>query len=44
MTLGSEAETSMEPTVPVFRAPSATGLQFSPPSVVFQTPPPVAPK
>jgi hypothetical protein len=34
----------MAPTDPVLKNPSDTFCQFSPPSVVFHTPPPVPPK
>gem|GEM_PF-5287334 len=36
--------TATAPTLALFTCPSVTGAQFSPASVVFQRPPPVAPK
>ena len=36
--------TATAPTDEELINPSVTGIQFSPPSVVFQSPPPVAPK
>jgi hypothetical protein len=44
MTFGSDSQTPMPPTEPVLKKASETGSQLEPPSVVFHTPPPVAPK
>src|SRR3970040_899207 len=41
---GFVSETATAPTDELFTWPSVTGVQFSPPSVVFHRPPPVAPK
>jgi hypothetical protein len=43
-TLGSDSDTAIAPTEPVLKVLSETDSQFEPPSVVFQTPPPVPPK
>src|SRR6266571_5545121 len=43
-TLGSDSEMPIAPTDPVLKYSSETGSQLTPPSVVFHTPPPVAPK
>ena len=43
-TLGSDSATATAPTEPVPSWPSETLSQRMPPSVVFQTPPPVPPK
>src|ERR1035437_2894868 len=43
-TFGSVALTATAPTDELWICPSVTGAQCSPPSVVFQSPPPVAPK
>ena len=42
-TLGSDGATAMAPIEPAVRNLSAIGRHVRPPSVVFQTPPPVAP-
>src|SRR6266550_3785662 len=42
--LGSDSATATAPTDALLTWPSVTGTQVSPPSVVFQRPPPVAPK
>ena len=39
-TLGSDSETAMAPTDPVFKKPSVTFCHVSPPSVVFHRPQP----
>jgi len=44
MTLGSDSDTASAPTDPLFSWPSETEAQVAPVSVVFQMPPPVAPK
>ena len=41
---GLVSETATAPTDELWIWPSVTGAQFSPPSVVFHSPPPVAPK
>ena len=41
---GFTSDTVIAPTDAVLKKPSETGSHFFPPSVVFQTPPPVAPK
>src|SRR5260370_1005452 len=41
---GADSETATAPTDALVIWPSVTGVQFSPESVVFQRPPPVAPK
>jgi hypothetical protein len=43
-TLGSDSDTAIAPIDPVRKSLSESTCQFEPPSVVFQTPPPVAPK
>src|SRR2546428_5303350 len=43
-TFGSDSEIPMAPTDPVLKYSSEIGSQLMPPSLVFQTPPPVAPK
>jgi hypothetical protein len=43
-TLGSDGATSTAPTDPVPKKPSLTFFQRAPPSIVFHTPPPVAPE
>src|SRR5437588_6980222 len=43
-TLGSAAAQAMAPTEARWKKPSDTFCQYTPPSVVFQTPPPVEPK
>ena len=43
-TSGLLSLTATAPTDALVICPSVTGAQFSPPSVVFQSPPPVAPK
>ena len=40
----TESATAIAPTDPVLKKPSETARQARPASVVFQTPPPVAPK
>ncbi len=44
ITFGSDSATATAPTDEVFRNLSASGFHVAPPSVVFQRPPPVAPK
>src|SRR5882757_4921185 len=41
---GFDSETATAPTDELVIRPSVTGAHFAPPSVVFQRPPPVAPK
>ncbi len=41
---GFDSETATAPTDALLIWPSVTGAQFSPPSVVFHSPPPTAPK
>src|SRR5262245_25707487 len=43
-TSGFDSDTATAPTDALVICPSVTGAQDSPPSVVFQRPPPVAPK
>src|SRR5688572_4393396 len=43
-TSGFDSDTATAPTEELVICPSVTGIQFSPPSVVFQRPPPTAPK
>ena len=43
-TSGFDSETATAPTDALLICPSVTGAQFSPPSTVFQRPPPTAPK
>src|SRR3954463_12748717 len=43
-TSGFVSDTATAPTEALCSCPSVTGIQFSPPSVVFHNPPPVAPK
>ena len=41
---GLDSETATAPTDELVIRPSVTGAHYAPPSVVFQSPPPVAPK
>src|SRR5258708_13454251 len=41
---GFDSETATAPTEELVSCPSVTGAHFAPPSVVFQSPPPTAPK
>src|SRR5258708_26295873 len=41
---GFDSETATAPTEELVSCPSVTGAHFAPPSVVFQRPPPTAPK
>src|SRR6059058_3242612 len=43
-TSGFDSETATAPTEELLILPSVTGVHVSPPSVVFHSPPPVAPK
>src|SRR3954452_3850639 len=43
-TSGFDSDTATAPTDALFTWPSVTGAHASPPSVVFQSPPPTAPK
>src|SRR6478672_9140474 len=43
-TSGFDSETATAPTDALLTLPSVTGVQLCPPSVVFQSPPPTAPK
>jgi hypothetical protein len=43
-TSGLDSETATAPTDELVICPSVTGAQVSPASMVFQSPPPVAPK
>src|SRR3954471_19258569 len=43
-TSGFDSETATAPTDALCTCPSVTGVHVAPPSVVFQSPPPVAPK
>src|SRR6476619_2543554 len=43
-TSGFDSDTATAPTDALFTWPSVTGVQLMPPSVVFHSPPPTAPK